>query len=85
MDGDVKNLLAVIRRENSAAHVETRRHSEAVAERVEKKVQTIAEAVGHLDRKPDAEASGIRDEMRPGFSEKTGHDQVLHAELDREK
>jgi hypothetical protein len=69
MADDLKPLLDAMRQESTLAHAETRRHFEVVAERVEKKVDALAEAVVHLDQKFDREAADIRAAMRNGFAE----------------
>jgi uncharacterized protein YceH (UPF0502 family) len=82
-DDDLKGLFDAMRKENTAAHVETRRHFDVSVERVEKKVQLVAEAVAQLDDKLDRETDALREEMKRGFAETQAMIKFSHAELDR--
>lgn len=51
MDDDLKRFLDAIRQENAAAHAETRRHFDSVAEQLEGKIGLVAEGVlGNTER-----------------------------------
>ena len=69
--------------ENAAAHAETRRHFEVIAERLEKKIDAVAESVAIVDEKLDRETADIREEMRRGFADTQAMIKFSHAELDR--
>ncbi|MDP9359954.1 MAG: hypothetical protein M3P29_00735 [Acidobacteriota bacterium] len=60
MDDDLKRLLDGMQQENTAAHVETRRHFDVTAERLEKKMEAIAESVANVDEKLDRKTKTSR-------------------------
>jgi hypothetical protein len=66
---DLRELLESTRKENAAAHDETRRHFDIVAERLDGKADTVVEALAAVDAKLDRETKDIREELRRGFSE----------------
>ena len=45
MDEELKRAFDEMRRENAAAHAETRKHFEVVAEHLESKIESVAEGV----------------------------------------
>jgi hypothetical protein len=47
----------------------TWRHFDVVAERLDKKIDLVAETVALLDEKVTREIASVRDEMRHGFTE----------------
>lgn len=75
-ENELKRLL-------EANAVDTRRHFDVVAERVEKKVQLIAEAVAQLDEKLDRTSDGLEERIDRGFAETQAMIKFSHAELDR--
>lgn len=68
-DDELEKLFASLREESAAAHAETRRHFDVVAERLETKIEAVAERVASVDEKLDRETTEIRDEMRLGFAD----------------
>ncbi len=82
-DDDMKGLLEAMRRENLAAHADTRRHFDVVTEGTRHEIRLVAESVAHSSEKLDREAGDIRDEMRRGFAETQAMIKFSHAELDR--
>jgi hypothetical protein len=46
MDDEVKRLLETMRQENAAAHVDTRRYFDVVADDLRHRIETVAEGVG---------------------------------------
>ena len=62
---------------------ETRRHFDVVAERLEGRIESVAEAVAVLDEKLEREAADIQAEMRTGFADTQAMIKFSHAELDR--
>ncbi len=72
-----------MRQENAAAHLETRHHFEVNTERLETKIEFVAEAVAAVHETLDREAADIRDEMRRSFDETQSMINFSHAELDR--
>jgi hypothetical protein len=79
-DDDLKQLFEAMRRENLAAHsetrrqvdvavTETRRHFDVVSEATRHEIRLIAESVAALNEKVDRRAGDIRNEMRRGFAE----------------
>ncbi|MFZ2491034.1 MAG: hypothetical protein WA208_06090 [Thermoanaerobaculia bacterium] len=98
MDEELRRYLDLMRQETAESLAETREHSERiaaetreqtwlhfdiVAERLEAKIATIAEAVIHVDQKLDREAADIRSEMRRGFADTQAMIKFSHSELDR--
>lgn len=61
-DEELKKLF-----ETSEAN--TRRHFDVVVERLDKKIDLVAETVALLDEKMTREIASVRDEMRHGFTE----------------
>lgn len=72
-----------LRRLFEGAVAEMRRHFDVTAERLEKRIDSVAEGVVQLDQKLDRTASDIRDEMRRGFADTQAMIKFSHAELDR--
>ncbi len=56
---------------------------EATAERMEKRFDTLAEAVGRLDERLTSESNGIKKEVTEGFSETRAMIKFSHSDLDR--
>ncbi len=54
---------------DSAEVTEIKRHFGVVAERLESRIQQIAEGVAHLDEKLETEISTLRVEMHQEFDE----------------
>lgn len=79
MDEDLKRLV-----EKNAA--ETRQHFDVVAERLEKKIELLAEGLLHVDEKisrVDGKVDTIEEKMRLGFADTQAMIKFSHAELDR--
>ncbi len=68
---------------DSAEVTEIKRHFGAVAERLESRIQQIAEGVAHLDEKLETEISTLRVEMHQEFDETRAMIRLSYAELDR--
>lgn len=62
---------------------ETRRHFDAVAERLERRLDAVAESVTLIDEKLDRTADEIREKMRRGFADTQAMTGFPHPELDR--
>lgn len=75
-DNDLKRLL-------EANAVETRRLFDVAAERIENKLQIVAEAVGKIDEKLAREANRLEEKMDRGFAETQAMIKFSHADLDR--
>ena len=58
-----------LRRLFESAVSEMRRHFDVTGERLEKRIDIVAEGVVRLDQKLDRTAADIRDEMRRGFAD----------------
>ena len=82
-DEELKRLLDTMRQENSAAHVDTRRHFEVAMEATKHEVRLVAESVAHLNEELHRETSALRQEMSRGFAETQAMIKFSHAELDR--
>lgn len=65
MADELEDLLETIRRENAAAHEETRRHFEMVGEDVRRDVRAVAEGVAANTDRIDA----ARSEMKREFAD----------------
>lgn len=63
--------------------VETRRHFDVTAERIEKKVELLAEGVAHVDQGRRRDTESLREDMKRGFSDTQAMIKFSHAELDR--
>lgn len=61
----------------------TWRHFDVVAERLDKKIDLVAETVALLDEKMTREIASVRDEMRHGFTETQAMIKFSYSELDR--
>jgi enoyl-[acyl-carrier-protein] reductase (NADH) len=61
----------------------TWRHFDTVAERLDKKIDLVAETVAYLDEKMTREIGSVRDEMRHGFIETQAMIKFSYSELDR--
>lgn len=72
-----------LRRLFEGAVGEMRRHFDVTAERLEKRIDLVAESVVRLDQKLDRTAADFRDEMRRGFADTQAMIKFSHAELDR--
>jgi polyhydroxyalkanoate synthesis regulator phasin len=75
-DEELKKLF-----ETSEAN--TRRHFDVVGERLDKRIDTLAETVALLDEKVTREIASVRDEMRHGFIETQAMIKFSYSELDR--
>lgn len=62
---------------------ETRRHFDVTAERLENKIQLIAETLANLDEKHERRFDEIGERMERGFAETQAMIKFSHAELDR--
>jgi uncharacterized protein YceH (UPF0502 family) len=60
-----------------------RRHFDVSTERVERKLELVAEAVGQVDEKLDRESGITRLEIRREFAETQAMIKFSHSELDR--
>ena len=69
---------------DSAEVTEIKRHFGVVAERLESRIQQIAEGVAHLDEKLETEISTLRAEMHQEFDETRAMIRLSYAELDRQ-
>jgi hypothetical protein len=77
MDEDaIKRLL-------EAQSGDLRRHFDVTAERFERKVELVAEAVTQLDEKVDRRLGEMNQAMLSGFAETQAMIKFSHAELDR--
>jgi predicted nucleic acid-binding Zn-ribbon protein len=79
MDDELKRLIEAMRQENTAAHTETRRHFDVVAEDLRNDVKAVAEGVLANTQQIDS----LRSEMDEQFSEVKSMIKFSHAELDR--
>jgi len=79
MDDELKRLLEAMRQENTAAHTETRRHFDVVAEDLRSEVRAVAEGVIANTERIDS----LRSDMNQQFSEVGAMIKFSHAELDR--
>lgn len=75
-DKDLKRII-------DGAMADARRHFEVVAERIDKKIEMIAEAVSSLGGELRGELDEQRQEMRRGFADTQAMIKFSHAELDR--
>jgi uncharacterized protein YceH (UPF0502 family) len=82
-DDDLKRLLDTMRQENGAAHAETRRHFDVTAERLDGKIDAVAESVANVDEKLDRRIDDLEQRMERGFAETQAMIKFSHAELDR--
>ena len=71
-EDDLKRLL-------EANSMESRRHFDVTAERLENKIQLIAETVLELDQKFDRRIDGLEDGMDRGFVETQAMIKFSHA------
>ena len=62
---------------------ETRRQFEATAERLESKIELVAESVVRVDEKIDRETAAIREEMRRGFADTHALINFAYVKLDQ--
>ena len=53
MDDELRQVLDAMRQENAAAHAETRRHFDIVAEALRHELRLVAEGVGLLTERID--------------------------------
>ena len=53
MDDELRQVLEAMRQENTAAHAETRRHFDIVAEDLRHELRIVAEGVGSLSERID--------------------------------
>lgn len=75
-DKDLKGMI-------EGATADARRHFDVVAERLDRKIETIAEAVGSLGGELRGELDEQRQEIRRGFADTQAMIKFSHAELDR--
>lgn len=75
-ENELKRLL-------DAGVAEMRRHFDVSTERVERKLELVAEAVGQLGEKLDRETSITRQEMHHEFADTQAMIKFSHSELDR--
>lgn len=75
-DEDLRQLFAT-------AVTDMRRHFDVTAERLERRLDLVAESAVRLDAKLDRTATEIRDDMRRGFADTQAMIKFSHAELDR--
>lgn len=79
MDEDVKRLFDEMRRENADARAETRRHFDVIAERLESKVDLVAEGVDSCNKRIDH----LEQKMSSDFDDVRSMIRFSHHELDR--
>ena len=72
-----------LRRLFEGAVSEMRRHFDVSAERLEQRLDLVAEGVVRLDQRLDRTTADFRDEMRRGFADTQAMVKFSHAELDR--
>lgn len=86
MDEELRLVLEAMRRENAAAHTETRRHFEVVAEGLESKMDAVAESAiaanERIDRL-DAKVDRLEGRMHAEFDDVRSMIKFSHHELDR--
>ena len=93
-DEELRRLFAEMRQVNSAefaemrrhfeeSHAETRRHFEVTSERLENKIELVAEAVIQIDTKIDREIGTLRGEMRQGFADTHALIRFSYGDLDQ--
>ncbi len=68
---------------DSAEVTEIKRHFGIVAERLESRIQQLAEGVAHLDEKLESEITTLGAEMHQEFDETRAMIRLSYAELDR--
>jgi len=61
----------------------TWRHFDVVGERLDKKIDLVAETVALLDQKMTREVASVRGEMRHGFTETQAMIKFSYSELER--
>ena len=74
---------AAIRQENAAKHDETRRHFDVVAERLENRIDAVAESLAVFDEKFERRVDEVEQRMERGFADTQAMIKFSHAELDR--
>lgn len=79
MDEELKLVLETMRRESAVAHTETRRHFEVVAERLESKIEKVAEGVVTVNERIDR----FEGKMHEEFDDVRSMIKFSHHELDR--
>jgi uncharacterized protein YceH (UPF0502 family) len=72
-----------LRRLFEGAMADMRRHFDLTGERLETRIDLVAEGVVRLDQRLDRTATEHRDEMRRGFADTQAMIKFSHAELDR--
>lgn len=80
---EMQSLLDLISASNDAAHSETRRHFDTVAERLERKSDALSEAVALVEQRVTREGQRLDEKLDRGFSETQAMIRFSHAELDR--
>ncbi|MFZ2493461.1 MAG: hypothetical protein WA208_18430 [Thermoanaerobaculia bacterium] len=82
-DDDLKRLFDSMRQENAAAHSDTRRHFEVVAEGTRKEIQVVAESVLLLREKLDRTATRLDENIDRTAAETQAMIKFSHVEIDR--
>ena len=82
-DDELKAMFESIRRENAAAHDESRRHFDVVAERLESRFEALAEGVGSMDQKLERRFESLEEKVGGTAADTQAMIKFSHAELDR--
>ena len=69
-DDDLKRLLDTMRQENASAHVETRRHFDVTSERLDGKIDAVAESVANVGERLGRRMDDLEQRMDRAFAER---------------
>lgn len=82
-DDELKRLFEVLRLENAAAHTDTRRQFEVIAEALEKRVAILGESVTAIDEKVTGGLGSVRDSIERTAADTQAMIKFSYAELNR--
>jgi hypothetical protein len=82
-DEELKELLSSIRSENASGREETRQHFNVVAERIESRLDLVAEGLRTLDEKFSRRFESVESKLEQTAGETQVMIKFSHAELDR--
>jgi hypothetical protein len=80
---EMRNGFEAVRQENAAEHIETQRHIDVMIQRVDHRLEFVAEGVVAVDQKLDRRCDALGEQVDNGIAETQAMIKFSHTELER--
>ena len=80
---EMRNGFEAVRQENAAEHIETQRHIDAMIDRLDHRLEFVAEGLMAVDQKLDRRCDALGEQVDSGIAETQAMIRFSHTELER--